>query len=80
MIQHNYFYWWPFLVSVKEQPNTLDSEVAQCLVNSETPTPRSHSGLAFKHNTLFVYGGLVEKGSKSLTLNDFYSLGKNSIL
>ncbi|CAI6350287.1 unnamed protein product [Macrosiphum euphorbiae] len=41
---------------------------------SYTPSPRSHSGLAFKHNTLFVYGGIVEKGSKSLTLNDFYSL------
>uniref|UniRef100_A0A2S2PNQ4 Kelch domain-containing protein 4 n=2 Tax=Aphidini TaxID=33387 RepID=A0A2S2PNQ4_SCHGA len=62
------------LISVKEQPNKLDSEVAQCSVNSETPTPRSHSGLAFKHNTLFVYGGIVEKGSKSLTLSDFYSL------
>lgn len=65
-----------YIVSVKEQSNKLDSEEANILVDSETPTPRSHSGLAFKHNTLFVYGGIVEKGSKSLTLNDFYSLGK----
>ncbi|XP_015372908.1 PREDICTED: kelch domain-containing protein 4 [Diuraphis noxia] len=62
------------LISVKEQPNKLTSEEPQSLINSEKPTPRSHSGLAFKHNTLFVYGGIVEKGSKTLTLNDFYSL------
>lgn len=64
------------LVSVKEQLSKLDSETPQSSENLELPSPRSHSGLAFKHNTLFVYGGIVEKGSKSLTLNDFYSLGK----
>lgn len=59
-----------FLVSIEEKCNQTDSNV------NLAPTPRSHSGLAFKHNTLFLYGGIVEKGSKSITLNDFYSLGK----
>lgn len=68
-----------FLVSVKQQSNELDTEEAQNLVNLECPSPRSHSGLIFKHNTLFLYGGIVEKGSKSLTLSDFYSLGKDNI-
>lgn len=65
-----------FLVSIKDQPNKLDSEVSQCSINSEAPSPRSHCGIAFKHNTIYVYGGIVEKGSKSLTFKDFYSLGK----
>jgi len=69
-----------FLVSVNEQSNKLDTEEAQNSVNSECPSPRSHSGLTFKHNTLFIYGGIVEKGSKSLTLSDFYSLSKYIIL
>lgn len=44
-------------------------------MNLECPSPRSLCGLTVKHNTLFVYGGIVEKGSKTLTLNDFYSIG-----
>jgi len=66
-----------FLVSVNEQSKKLDTEEASNSVNSEFPSPRSHSGLTFKHNTLFIYGGIIEKGSKSLTLRDFYSLGKD---
>lgn len=69
-----------FLVSVNEQSNKLDTEGTSNSVNLEFPSPRSHSGLTFKHNTLFIYGGIVEKGSKSLTLSDFYSLGKDIIL
>lgn len=64
-----------FLVSIKEQTSALDTGVT----HSESPSPRTHSGLAFKHNTLFVYGGNFEKGSKSFTLNDLYSLGEHNI-
>jgi len=63
-----------YLVSIKDQSNKLDCGETSS-INLESPSPRSHSGMAFKHNTLFLYGGIVEKGSKSFTLNDFYSLG-----
>lgn len=65
---------------MKEKINKLDPGITQSSVDLESPSPRSHSGLAFKHNILYVYGGIVEKGSKSLTLHDFYSLGKLYIL
>lgn len=63
-------------ISVK-QSNKSDSGITQSTIDLvESPSPRSHSGLAYKHNILYVYGGIFEKGSKSLTLQDFYSLGK----
>lgn len=40
------------------------------------PSPRMNCGLAVKHGTLYLYGGMVEDGAKQLTLCDFYSIGK----
>ncbi|KAK9687729.1 hypothetical protein QE152_g36047 [Popillia japonica] len=37
------------------------------------PSPRMNSGLAVKHGTLYLYGGMFEDGDKQITLNDFYS-------
>ncbi|XP_050542790.1 kelch domain-containing protein 4-like isoform X2 [Daktulosphaira vitifoliae] len=55
------------LISIKDL--TIETDTV-----AELPSPRSHSGLAFKHNMLYVYGGIIEKGSKSLVLSDFYSI------
>lgn len=41
------------------------------------PSSRMNCGLAVKHGTLYLYGGMIEEGSKQFTLADFYSLGKS---
>merc|ERR1712226_1124266 len=38
------------------------------------PSPRFSSGLVFKSGMLYLFGGLLESGSKQYTLKDFYSL------
>ncbi|KAI0338075.1 galactose oxidase, partial [Trametopsis cervina] len=39
-----------------------------------TPLPRYNAMLAVLRNTLFIYGGIFERGSREYTLDDFYSL------
>ncbi|TFK23379.1 galactose oxidase [Coprinopsis marcescibilis] len=38
------------------------------------PLPRYNTMLAVLRNTLYIYGGIFEKGSKEYTLDDFHSL------
>lgn len=38
------------------------------------PSPRMNSGLVICKGNLYVFGGIVEEGSKQFTLCDFYSL------
>ena len=38
------------------------------------PTPRFNAGLVYKAGSLYLFGGLWEKGEKDFTLKDFYSL------
>ncbi|CDO71059.1 hypothetical protein BN946_scf184844.g63 [Trametes cinnabarina] len=38
------------------------------------PLPRYNAMLAVLRNTLYIYGGIFEKGSREYTLDDFYSL------
>jgi hypothetical protein len=38
------------------------------------PSPRTHALLAVKGNTLYLYGGIEERGEIEVTLRDFYSL------
>ncbi|KAL0958071.1 hypothetical protein HGRIS_000249 [Hohenbuehelia grisea] len=42
--------------------------------NLTAPIPRYNAMLSVLRNTLFIYGGIFEKGSKEYTLDDFYSL------
>ncbi|KXN81392.1 Kelch repeat-containing protein 3 [Leucoagaricus sp. SymC.cos] len=42
--------------------------------NLTLPIPRYNAMLAVLRNTLYIYGGIFEKGSKEYTLDDFYSL------
>ncbi|KAJ7343500.1 galactose oxidase [Mycena albidolilacea] len=39
-----------------------------------TPLPRYNAMLAVLRNTLYIYGGIFEKGKKEYTLDDFYSI------
>jgi len=38
------------------------------------PSPRFNAGLVYKAGSLYLFGGLWEKGEKDFTLKDFYSL------
>ncbi|KAI1784172.1 galactose oxidase [Ganoderma leucocontextum] len=38
------------------------------------PLPRYNAMLAVLRNTLYIYGGIFEKGSREYTLDDFYTL------
>lgn len=49
----------------------LDPEVEKDVFK---PSPRFSSGLVFKSNQLFLFGGIYEDGEKDLTLKDFYAL------
>ncbi|KAH9061824.1 galactose oxidase [Lactarius deliciosus] len=39
-----------------------------------TPMPRYNAMLAVLRNTLYIYGGIFERGSREYTLDDFYAL------
>ncbi|KAJ6502564.1 galactose oxidase [Mycena sanguinolenta] len=39
-----------------------------------TPLPRYNAMLAVLRNTLYIYGGIYEKGKREYTLDDFYSI------
>lgn len=55
-------------------PATTTAVVTAEHVKLFQPAPRMNSGLAVKHNTLFLYGGMFEDGSKQITFSDMYSI------
>ncbi|KAH7912770.1 galactose oxidase [Hygrophoropsis aurantiaca] len=42
--------------------------------NLTAPMPRYNTMLAVLRNTLYIYGGIFERGSREYTLDDFYAL------
>lgn len=55
--------------TIKAKPNIGNS-----------PAPRMNTGMVVCKGNLFVFGGVVEEGSKSFTLCDLHSLGKFLVL
>ncbi|KAK0449028.1 galactose oxidase [Desarmillaria tabescens] len=51
-----------------------DAEVDPDDPSQTLPLPRYNAMLAVLRNTLYLYGGIFEKGSREYTLDDFYSL------
>ncbi|KAK0213856.1 hypothetical protein IW262DRAFT_1411933 [Armillaria fumosa] len=51
-----------------------DTEVDPDDPNQTIPLPRYNAMLAVLQNTLYLYGGIFERGSRKYTLGDFYSL------
>ncbi|EIW54679.1 galactose oxidase [Trametes versicolor FP-101664 SS1] len=51
-----------------------DSEVDPDDPTLTAPRPRYNAMLAVLRNTLYIYGGIFEKGPREYTLDDFYSL------
>ncbi|CAE6532416.1 unnamed protein product [Rhizoctonia solani] len=43
------------------------------------PLPRYNALLAVLRNTLYIYGGIFERGSREYTLDDFYSLALDKL-
>ncbi|KAI0760692.1 hypothetical protein C8Q74DRAFT_246837 [Fomes fomentarius] len=43
------------------------------------PLPRYNAMLAVLRNTLYIYGGIFERGSREYTLDDFYSLALDKL-
>ncbi|KAH7925051.1 galactose oxidase [Leucogyrophana mollusca] len=58
--------------TVKTPPTVLDVDPED--PNSSAPMPRYNTMLAVLRNTLYIYGGIFERGSREYTLDDFYSL------
>ncbi|KAI9431730.1 galactose oxidase [Lactarius indigo] len=50
----------------------LESDPGDPLLS--TPMPRYNAMLAILRNTLYIYGGIFERGSREYTLDDFYAL------
>lgn len=65
-----------FTVSVGPAPSVSSVKSSNLGTGSASfwPSPRMNCGLAVKRGVLYLYGGMIEDGSKQLTLNDFYSL------
>ncbi|KAG5653474.1 hypothetical protein H0H81_000243 [Sphagnurus paluster] len=57
----------------REQPEP-EIEIDPDDPNLTAPLPRYNAMLAVLRNTLYIYGGIYEKGSREYTLDDFYSL------
>ncbi|KAI0318129.1 hypothetical protein OF83DRAFT_1184638 [Amylostereum chailletii] len=55
------------------------SEVDPDDPSSTVPMPRYNTMLAVLRNTLFIYGGIFERGSREYTLDDFYSLALDKL-
>lgn len=58
----------------EEEVKPVEPEVDPDDPNLTAPLPRYNTMLAVLRNTLYIYGGIYEKGSREYTLDDFYSL------
>ncbi|KAG5641320.1 hypothetical protein DXG03_005489 [Asterophora parasitica] len=65
----------PAVGKSKSQPNVKpEPEIDLDSPSLTVPLPRYNTMLAVLRNTLYLYGGIYEKGSREYTLDDFYSL------
>ncbi|KAJ8486932.1 hypothetical protein ONZ51_g4512 [Trametes cubensis] len=58
----------------KETSPAPDDDIDPDDPQRTVPLPRYNAMLAVLRNTLYIYGGIYEKGSREYTLDDFYSL------
>ncbi|KAG1751993.1 hypothetical protein EDD22DRAFT_850622 [Suillus occidentalis] len=61
-------------VKTQEAKNTEDPDVNPDDPILTAPIPRYNAMLAVLRNTLYIYGGIFERGSREYTLDDFYSI------
>lgn len=59
-------------------PSTIPKDLRPLEPDRETPLPRLNAMLVTRGSDLIVYGGLVELGSKELTLDDCWSINLNT--
>jgi len=58
----------------QQTESTLDDDVDPDDPELSRPLPRYNAMLAVLRNTLYIYGGIFERGSREYTLDDFHSL------
>lgn len=65
-----------FKVTVGPKPTSSNQETIRLNDSAKlfSPCPRINCGLAIKHGSLYLYGGMFEDGDKQITFNDLYSL------
>ncbi|KAH8103145.1 galactose oxidase [Cristinia sonorae] len=70
-------------LSVITKPNTPppapEPEIDPDDPNLTIPIPRYNAMLAVLRNTLYIYGGIFERGSREYTLDDFYALSLDKL-
>lgn len=59
--------WYP--MTMRKHPST----------NENVPSPRFNAMMSVSQNTLYIYGGVFEKGDIELTLNDLWSLNLDKL-
>eukprot|EP01135_Chromosphaera_perkinsii_P007988 Nk52_evm60s1073 gene=Nk52_evmTU60s1073 len=56
-----------FLASLKKTGSSADAEALR-------PSPRMNSQISVKGSTVYIYGGIIEKGDKEIMLDDIWSI------
>ncbi|KAF5390119.1 hypothetical protein D9757_003805 [Collybiopsis confluens] len=71
----------PAVRAVPRAPSTVTTRRGQATGDVDeddpalaTPLPRYNAMLAVLRNTLYIYGGIFERGSREYTLDDFHSI------
>jgi len=60
--------------AINNNPNPTSASASEDDPNSTIPLTRYNAMLAVLRNTLYIYGGIFERGSREYTLDDFHSL------
>ncbi|CAE7223491.1 unnamed protein product [Rhizoctonia solani] len=60
-------------------PKVVGTPGAPTEPEQTVPLPRYNALLAVLRNTLYIYGGIFERGSREYTLDDFYSLALDKL-
>ncbi|QRV76349.1 kelch repeat-containing protein 3 [Ceratobasidium sp. AG-Ba] len=64
---------------VQRHPPEAPALEGQADLEQTIPLPRYNALLAVLRNTLYIYGGIFERGSREYTLDDFYSLALDKL-
>lgn len=70
-------------VDNEDDENELDTAALEKAllekVEEVMPCPRFNAAVAIQRNTLYIYGGVVERGEQEITLDDLWSIDLNKL-
>lgn len=64
----------------KATTGVAQSSGGSASASANCPCPRMSTMMAIQKSTLYLYGGMIEKGEKQFTLSDMHSLGNYFLL